>query len=177
MARRSQPHPPTEAGLRSLLGPTFMAYRALLDAHRDLRPEWKWYGQKNGWSLKLLDGKRNLCFLHPSEGYLSVAFIFGHDAVERALASDLPAGVRQAVIDAPTYPEGRAVRLEVRTEADLGPVHTLIEAKRGPVRKQARAPAGHGPVEPAGPPVGRRAPAPPRPEPRTPAHRRGRSPG
>lgn len=177
MARRSQPHPPTEAELRSLLGPSHAAYDALLAAHPDLRPEWKWYGQKNGWTLKLLDGKRNLGFLSPHDGYLLVGLTFGHDAVERALASELPAGIRQAVIDAPVYPEGRVIRLEVRSEDDLPPVHTLIEAKRGPVRQQAKAAADRGHVEPVGPGASRRPPAPPRPERRTPAHRRGRSPG
>ena len=50
--------PPTESELRALLGESFAAYEALLAGHADLRPEWKYYGPKSGWTLKLFDGRK-----------------------------------------------------------------------------------------------------------------------
>ena len=183
MVRQDRMQPPTDLELRERLGAGHAAFRRLLDDHPELRPEWKWYGQKSGWSLKLLDGKRNLCFIRPGDGHFTVGFVFGHAAVERALTSDLPVVVRHVIATAPTHPEGRGFQLEVLSEAQLGPIRELLEIKRGPgrssgaprhARKRAsrKAPTPPGP----GPSPGRRA-ARSRPDRVAPSHRRGRSPG
>lgn len=175
MARQqSRASAPSDAELRARLGPSYAAYRALLDAHPELKPEWKWYGQKNGWSLKLLDGKRNLCFLGPREGYFNAGFVLGHDATNRALESEtLPPDIKRLIADAPTLPEGRGFRLEVRDESLLPAISHLLEIKRGPKPAGAareRAPhrqAAEGGAVP-------KPPAAPRADLRMPSHRRGR---
>ncbi len=175
MARQqSRSSAPSDAELRAQLGPAHSAYRALLDGHPALTPEWKWYGKKNGWSLKLLDGKRNLCFIGPHEGYFNAGFVFGHDAVNRALESEsLPADIKRLIADAPTLPEGRGFRLEVRDESLLPAISHLLEIKRGPKPATAaheRAAQGHSAREAAVP----RPPSAPRADLRMPSHRRGR---
>lgn len=122
--------PPSDAELRALLGARFAAYEALLRANADLRPEWKYYGPKSGWTLKLFDRRRNLCFIMPREGELGVAFLLGEAAVRRALDSDLPEPLKQEIRDARQYVEGRPVRLTVRGKADLQRVATLLAIKR-----------------------------------------------
>ena len=79
------PPEPTQAELRSMMGKSYSALEAFLEMNADLRPEWKYYGAKLGWSLKLFQGKRNICFLGPHENYLGVAFVLGAKAVETAL--------------------------------------------------------------------------------------------
>ena len=49
--------------------------------------EWKSYGAKSGWSLRVMRGKRTIVWLVPSTACFEVAFIFG----EKALAA-----IRQA---------------------------------------------------------------------------------
>ena len=44
------PPEPTEAELRSMMGKSYAALEALLETNADLRPEWKYYGAKLGWS-------------------------------------------------------------------------------------------------------------------------------
>lgn len=173
MVHQAPPPEPTAEEIEAQLGSSFAAWEALLGAHPDLRPEWKWYGPKNGWTLKLFDGKRNLCFLSPGDGRFLAAFVLGHDAVERALKSTLPPELRREIAGARTYPEGRPARIEVRAEEDLGPVHTLLEIKRGGTpgrgrqsRSRGQAPAAGGHHAPTSPAAGR-----------TPSQRRGRSPG
>jgi hypothetical protein len=122
--------PPTESELRALLGASFAAYQALLAGNADLRPEWKYYGPKSGWTLKLFDRRRNLCFLMPRAGELGVAFALGEAAVKRALDADLPAPLKQEIREARQYVEGRPVRLTVRDAADLALVATLLAIKR-----------------------------------------------
>lgn len=173
----SRSAPPSDAALRDELGPAHVAYRALLDAYPDTHPEWKWYGVRNGWTLKLLDGKRNLCFIKPGDGAFIVAFTLGHDAVNRALESDLSTDVLHQIATGPAYPEGRGVRLRIETEHELEPVHTLIRLKRGGGRQSGaprhpRKKAARRPPSPAGP-----YPPAPRQDRSPPAHRRGRSPG
>jgi hypothetical protein len=173
MAAKPAPPEPTDAEIRERLGPSHAAYEALLAAHSDLSPQWKYYGPKNGWSLKLLDGKRNLCFVGPRDGHFLVAFILGHEAVEQALHSQLPAELRKAIATAHNYPEGRPARIEVHSEADLEAVDVLLEIKRGGRSGRRKKAAGTG--QDAGP-AGAHAAAPHGAH-RSAAQRRGRSPG
>ena len=95
------PPEPTEAELRIMMGKSYTALEAFLETNADLRPEWKYYGAKLGWSLKLFQGKRNICFLGPQENYLAVGFVLGAKAVETALKSKLPDAVKKQVRESP----------------------------------------------------------------------------
>lgn len=100
-----------------------------LARNRDLKPEWKYYGAKLGWNLKLFRGKRNLCFISPHEDHWTIAFALGARAVDSALNSDLPDSVKQEIRDARKYAEGRGVRITVREPQDLVAAETLLEIK------------------------------------------------
>jgi len=124
------PPEPTEAELRSLMGESYAALEAFLEKNADLRPEWKYYGAKLGWSLKLFQSKRNICFLGPHENYLGVAFVLGAKAVEAALKSKLPDAVKKQVRESPQYAEGRGVRFVIKLKKDLAPAQMLLEIKK-----------------------------------------------
>lgn len=141
MPRHAAPATPTTADLQLLLGPAFAAYETLLREHSELRPEWKYYGAKSGWTLKLFEKSRNLCFIMPRAGELAIAFLLGERGVEAALASTLPESIKQEIREARTYVEGRPVRITARTPSELGPVETLLAIKRQrpPGRARQRA--------------------------------------
>ncbi len=122
-------HAPTEDEIRSHVGDSYPLLQAVL-AMAPVRPEWRYYGPKYGWSLKLFEKKRNLCYVGVDDGCFSVAFIVGEKAYARALASDLPADLAEKVRNARKYPEGHAITLVVRTEADLEPVRLMLGIKR-----------------------------------------------
>lgn len=173
MVRHDRSPPPTEAELADRLGASFPAYRALLDAHPDLEPAWRWYGQKNGWRLELLEGKRSLCFVDPADGGFSVGFALDHDAIQRALASELAPELHHAIAASAGHAHGRPFRLDVRSEGDLEPVHVLVRIRHGSAGKgPARAPKERRPS-----PLHTQAPTQPRPDRLAPSQRRGRSPG
>lgn len=130
MPRKIIPPEPTQAELRSVMGKSYAALEAFLEMNADLRPEWKYYGAKLGWSLKLFQGKRNICFLSPHENYLSVAFVLGAKAVETALKSKLPDAIKKQVRESPQYPEGRGVRFVIKLKKDLAPARMLLEIKK-----------------------------------------------
>ena len=64
--------------------------KSLTDEYGELIEEWKYYGQKMGWTLKLLLKKRNLFFFAAYDKYFRIAFVFGDKAVAVIEKSDLP---------------------------------------------------------------------------------------
>ncbi len=124
-----QPAPPSDEEIRTRLRRAFPHFRALVE-DVTLRPEWKYYGPKYGWSLKLFEKKRNLCFINPKEGAFTVAFIFGERAREEALAGSVPDAIKALLRDARHYPEGWGVTLTVSTKAELARALRLLALKR-----------------------------------------------
>ena len=91
--------------------------------------EWKHYGQKSGWVLKLLSKKRNLLFVGPDNGYFRLAFVFGDRAVEAVSKSQLPDSIKNELMNARKYAEGRGIRFEIKDESELESVLQLIRIK------------------------------------------------
>ena len=92
--------------------------------------EWKGvYVDKYGWSLTLKLKKRTIVYLAPCTGCFRAAFTLSKKAVQAARAARLPKRVREALEEAPRYPEGTGLRLMVKKAADLGPIRKLAEIK------------------------------------------------
>jgi hypothetical protein len=91
--------------------------------------EWKSYGVKQGWALQLRRGKRNIVHLAPCEGSVRVLFILGDKAVAAARAARLGATAAKLIDDAPRYPEGTGIRLEVSRERQIPLVRRLARIK------------------------------------------------
>jgi hypothetical protein len=101
----------------------------LSEQYDPLTEEWKYSGQKWGWSLRLIHKKRTILYLTPGIGFYYTGFVLGGKAVEAAQQSGLPADVLDAINVAPKYAEGTGVRLEVRTVEDLEAVKKLAKIK------------------------------------------------
>jgi hypothetical protein len=95
----------------------------------DLNEDWKFYGQKIGWTLKLLYKKRNLFFLTPYENYFHIAFVFGDKAVAIIEKSNLPINIIEEIKNARKYAEGRGLRIAVKKQNDAKLVLKLTEIK------------------------------------------------
>ena len=91
--------------------------------------EWKSYGVKHGWALQLRRGKRNIVHLAPCEGSIRVLFILGDRAVAAARATKLGARAAKLIDDAPRYPEGTGIRLEVSRPRQIPLVRKLARIK------------------------------------------------
>ena len=97
--------------------------------YRDLTPEWKYYGKKSGWVLKLFNKKRNVLFIVPCSKHFRAVFTFGDKAVDKVLASILPDSIKHELFVAKKFSEGRTIQVEVKTEADLENIIQLIKIK------------------------------------------------
>jgi hypothetical protein len=91
--------------------------------------EWKYPGAKYGWSFRLKDKKRNIIYMGPREDHIMVAFVFGDKGFDAVQASSLPQPIKDELRNATKYVEGRSIRLQVRTKADLANIKTLIDIK------------------------------------------------
>jgi len=101
----------------------------LADEHNLTVREWNSYSPKAGWSLRLKLKGRNILYLGPCQGAFRVAFVLGDKAVAAARQSDLPRSIIKTINEAKRYPEGTAVRLEIKQAKDIGIVARLVGIK------------------------------------------------
>ena len=124
---------PTDAELSAALGSSRALWDRLvsdLATKQDVTiEEWNSYSRKAGWSLRLKRKKRNIVYLAPSTGCFTAAFVLGGKAVQAARDSGLPKRAIRIIDEAPRYPEGVGVRIEVKGPADVALVEKLAEIK------------------------------------------------
>lgn len=99
------------------------------NVYGDLKPEWKYYGKNYGWLMKLINKKRNVMFVVPYEGYFRAVFTFGDKAVSSVASSNLPKKVKDELINARKYAEGRSVNFDVRSDEHMDTIFQLIRIK------------------------------------------------
>jgi Protein of unknown function (DUF3788) len=114
--------------VRRLLGPARPAWDALL-GNEKRRREWKRYGAKYDWVVRVHDGKRTLLWLRPAAGELRVTLVLGGKVAAAGLASALPERLKARLRAAPVYPEGRAIRLGLRSARGVPDVERLLALK------------------------------------------------
>ena len=123
--------PPTDEELSTELGAARALWDELLTELALPIQEWNSYSPKAGWSLKLKLKKRTIVYLAPCRGTFRVAFVLGDKAMETARQLKLPKAVLKIIDEAPRYPEGTGVRLEIAARKDLAAVKKLAEVKLG----------------------------------------------
>ena len=82
--------------------------------------------EPEGWvrtAMPLRKGKRRIVYLSPREDFFLASFALGDRAIAAMKAAELP------VEPGKRYAEGTAVRIEVRTAADLKLVKQIAEIK------------------------------------------------
>ena len=121
--------PPTDEELSTELGAARALWDELLTELALPIQEWNSYSPKAGWSLKLKLKKRTIVYLAPCHGSFRVAFVLGDRAMEAARQVKLPKAVLKIIDEAPRYPEGSGLRLEIAARKDLAAVKKLAEVK------------------------------------------------
>ena len=121
--------PPTDEELSTELGAARALWDELLTELALPIQEWNSYSPKAGWSMKLKLKKRTILYLAPCHGSFRVAFVLGDKAMEAARQVKLPKAVLKIIDEAPRYPEGTGVRLEIAARKDLAAVKKLAEVK------------------------------------------------
>jgi len=124
---------PTDADLAAELGPAKVLWDQLVeDMAKELGvtvQEWNSYSRKAGWSLRLKRGKRNILYLSPCRGCFRVMFILGDKAVGAARVCGDCERILQLIDEAPRYPEGTGIRLDVTGPEDIPVIKALARIK------------------------------------------------
>jgi hypothetical protein len=125
--------PPDTATVEAVLGDALEAWDRLRgrldDVLGPLQSGWSFSGKAHGWSLRLRRGDRAVVYLTPLAGRFRASLAIPERSVAEALEVDLPAAVRAIIAAAPSYPEGRAIRLDVADEDDLEAVVSLARIR------------------------------------------------
>jgi hypothetical protein len=134
-ARDPGSSPPTPRQIADLLGTAHSLWSSLhaglAAAFGPLDEKWSYSRKTERWSVQLASRrkKRAIVYLTPCGGHFIASFALGEKACLAARAGGLPATVLEAIDAAPRYPEGRGVRLEVRTGKDLDHVEKIAVVK------------------------------------------------
>ena len=124
---------PSDSDLEKALGPAKLLWDRLVaelaSEHGVTTREWKSYGVKSGWSLRLMRGKRTIVWLAPYAGCFQVAFIFGEKALTAIRQSAVPARLLRMLDEAPKYPEGTGLRFQIKAVKDIAVVKKLAAIK------------------------------------------------
>ena len=121
--------PPTDEELSTELGAARALWDELLTELALPIQEWNSYSPKAGWAMKVKLKKRTILYLSPCHDSFRVSFILGDKAMEAARQLKLPKAVLKIIDEAPRYPEGTGVRLEIAARKDLAAVKKLAEVK------------------------------------------------
>ena len=124
---------PTDDDLKMALGATYELWQLIAAYAHEQCPkatdDWKFPGEKHGWSFRVNDKKRVLVYLLPRDGFFKVAMVFGQKAFEAVINADVSEEIKQELAAAKAYAEGRGIRIDVRNEKIIKDIRSLIDIK------------------------------------------------
>lgn len=124
---------PLTEDLKKVLGDTFELWMILSEFTKKSNPdsfeEWKYSGDKYGWSFRIRDKKRVLIYLLPREKFFKIAFVFGQKATNNIFESNIAEHLINEIKLAKAYAEGRGIRIEVREKSIMADIKKLITIK------------------------------------------------
>ena len=126
-------HPPSSHDLKEALGDTLVLWHSIADFTRvsfpSVKEEWNFPGEKYGWSFRMSDKKRVIVYLLPRDKFFKVAFVFGQKAVDKILQSNISQSIKEEILAASVYGEGRGIRIDIHSIAVLPDIRELIKIK------------------------------------------------
>lgn len=128
----NKPRRPSDPELTLALGPSKALWDNLIDDARAIGvadQEWKSYSKKIGWTLRLKQKKRIILYLFPATGYFLVSLILGDRAMEAARRSGFSKSIIKILDGATRYPEGTAIRIDVKKQNDVTTIKKLMTVK------------------------------------------------
>ncbi len=91
--------------------------------------QWNYPGQKYGWSYRLKYKRRAILYLLPQDACFDVVFVFGNKADKAVLESNCSDAIKDELMQAHQYAEGRSIRLNIDDNSLLDDLETLIDIK------------------------------------------------
>lgn len=138
-------HPPSKEEIIDFLGRPYGDQWATLDdfIQETYQAEcaWRFYGSKNGWTLRYRKGGRPLCEITPEKGTLTVLIVLGsQEAADTQTCLDTFGPMtRECFTAARAFHDGRWLWLHIQETRDVEDVEKLLIIKRKPSKKKTKA--------------------------------------
>ena len=121
---------PDDASLCERLGRTKTHWDAILDLvdakYGDVAPEWKFYGKKHGWQLKLMGKKRAFAYMVPHDRSFLVGMALRPAEVEGLREAGIAEELAREIEEGKAFQEGRPAQIEVRSKGHVQVVKRLF---------------------------------------------------
>jgi len=117
---------PDDPELKKTLKGALPAYMEILTLIDGFSREWKFYGPRLGWLLKVTQKGKALFYLTPEDGSFRLGLAVRDKEKEVLLNSKLPAKAKDELAHAKRYPEGHPLKLQVKKESDMRTVRLVI---------------------------------------------------
>ena len=117
---------PDDLALKKALGAVHPAYKEILTLIESYAQEWKFYGARLGWQLKVSQKGKALFYLIPLDKSFRLGFAVREKEKEVLLKLKLPAKVKEELAEAKRYPEGYPLKLLVKKESDMSGVRLVV---------------------------------------------------
>jgi hypothetical protein len=125
--------PPSEAELEAALGAALPLWKAIVrmveETCSPLGQVWKPSKSAFGRMCLLQCKQRTLLYLTPDQDCVWIAIVLGERACLLAMASSLPEVIKQLLLEARPYAEGRGIRFSISSAEELPIVARLLEIK------------------------------------------------
>jgi hypothetical protein len=129
--------PPSQTELEAALGSALPLWNAIVRMVEatcsPLGQVWKPSKSGFGKMCLLQFKKRTLLYLTPDRERVWIAMVLGEHACGLALASSLPGAIKQFLLEAKPYEEGRGIRFSISSAEELPTVAKLLEIKITPI--------------------------------------------
>jgi len=126
-------HIPLEEDLSQAIGKTYEMWKIIrmyvIEKYPNALEEWNFPGDKYGWSFRIKDKKRTIIYFLPRDGFFKVAFVFGQKATDLILNSPIDKNIKEELMAARIYAEGRGIRINIENEKIVGDIKKLVEIK------------------------------------------------
>lgn len=127
---------PSASEIEAEVGTAFEVWNRIIDEVSNrfgpIEQEWKVSKSNFGRLCLLKRKKRTLLYMTPERGQITVAIVLGERAVGLAIASNVPNEIKDLIREARPYVEGRGIRFEVASAADVPNVIELVKIKTTP---------------------------------------------
>ena len=124
---------PDEKIISIILGDSFKHWEIirnyLNDNYDGIKEIWKYYYEKSGWLLQVIQRKRTIFWFKAYDGYFSNSFWFGDKAVVLVEESNLPENIKVDLKNSKKYKIGRCITIFVKNSSDVENIKKLIDIK------------------------------------------------
>lgn len=117
---------PIEEMLENALGESYRLFVELVELTALLNQEWKFYSPKYGWSLKVFQKKKVLCYLTPGEGCFSFGMALRKNEKDLVLNSEVSENIKKTLSSEKKLMEGYPLRIKINNRVQIYDINNII---------------------------------------------------